>query len=293
MTAALSAGGDVRRLVASGDMLGESPVWDPRTEEVVWIDADESSALNTLDWRTGKHRRRSLPVRCTAIGLSANPGEYVAALGDGVGMIDRSGSVLSNVALRGEGPDSVTNDGACDPAGSFWFGTTTRSRTPLAGSLWRFDGTTVGAVGAGYTLSNGIAWLPDASSFFHVDTFEYVVCRDVWDPVGGRLDENVFLEFCADDGLPDGVALDGGGGLWIAFWGVGEVRRYDPDGRLDLRIRLPVPNVTAVTFAGPDRSTLVVTTARSIEGGVPVKGSGDLYAYDVGVAGSEPMVFVA
>ena len=84
MTAVLSAGGDVRRLVASGDMLGESPVWDPRTEEVVWIDAHESSALNTLDWRTGKHRRRSLPVRCTAIGLSANPGEYVAALGDGV-----------------------------------------------------------------------------------------------------------------------------------------------------------------------------------------------------------------
>ena len=215
MTAAPSAAGNVRRLVASGDVLGESPVWDPRTEEVVWIDAHESSALNRLDWRTGKHIRRSLSVRCTAIGLGATPGEYVAALGDGVGIIDRSGSVLSKVALMGQGADSVTNDGACDPAGSFWFGTTTRSRTPLAGSLWRFDGTTVGAVAAGYTLSNGISWLPDASSFFHVDTFEHVVRRDVWDPVGGRLDETVF----------PGVLR----GRWTSRWGGTRYRRLAVD----------------------------------------------------------------
>lgn len=282
---------DVRRVVVSGDVLGESPVWDPRTGEVAWIDASEESALNTVDWGTGVHRRVSLPTRCTAIGLGATPGEYVAALGDGVGIIDRSGSVLANVLLESDPAVTITNDGACDPAGSFWFGTTTRTRTPLAGSLWRYDGSTVATVAAGYTLSNGIAWLPDASGFFHVDTFERIVRRDTWDPQAGRLDEAEFIVFAEDEGLPDGIALDTEGGLWIAFWGASEVRRYDPRGRVDLRVRLPVPNVTAVTFAGDDLSTLVATTARSTENGRPAEGSGDLYAYEVAVPGVEPMVF--
>ena len=291
MTTAPWVIGDIRRLVRSGDVLGESPIWDPRTEVVVWIDAHESSALNTLDWRTGDHGRRPLPVRCTAIGLGAVPGEYVAALGDSVGMLDRSGAVLSKVAIRGEDAEPITNDGACDPAGNFWFGTTTGTRTPFAGSLWRFDGATIHKIAAGYTLSNGIAWFPDATSFFHVDSFEYIVRRNGWDPTTGRLDETPFVRFSADDGIPDGVALDTDGGLWIAFWGTGEVRRYAPDGELDVRLRFPVPNVTAVTFAGADRSTLVVTTARSTVDETPLHGSGDLYACDVGIAGAEPMFF--
>ena len=45
------------------------------------------------------------------------------------------------------------------------------------------------------------------------------------------------------------------------MWGMGEVRRYTPDGVLDRGIRVPAPHVSSVAFAGPDLDTLVITTA--------------------------------
>jgi len=274
-----------------GDRLGESPVWDPRIGQVAWIDAAETSALNTLDWATGIHHRVGLPTRCTAIGLTETPGIFVAALGTAVGVIDSSGAVLSSYPIKGGSDDFLTNDGACDPFGAFWFGTTTSSREPLAGSLWRFDGAHVKAVGGGYTLSNGIAWLPDGSGFFHVDTLERVVKKDSWGNDTRELKQAEFLTFTEADGLPDGAALDSEGGLWIAFWGASQVRRYSPDGTLDYELLLPVPNVTAVAFGGSSMSTLLVTTARSSPRGAPMAGEGYLYAADVGVSGPNPLIF--
>ena len=201
----MGTSGDWRVLVPSGDDLGESPVWDPRTGTVAWIDASEGSALHRMDWRTGAHSRYPLATRCTAIGLGP-PDAYVAALGDGVGLLDSRGSLLEKVGL-GDGPSgALTNDGACSPDGAFWFGTTTHSRQPLAGTLWRYDGAGIASVTTGYTLSNGIAWLEDGETFYHVDTFERIVRRNRWDPDRRRLDEDLFLTFDEEDGLPDGIA---------------------------------------------------------------------------------------
>lgn len=282
--------GNCRVLVPSGDELGESPVWDPRTGTVAWLDASEESVLHRLDRRSGVHSRYPLAYRCTAIGLGPTPESYVAALGDGVGLMDNRGVLLRKARL-GDGPaGAVTNDGACSPDGSFWFGTTTHGRQPLAGTLWRYDGSRVTPVTTGYTLSNGIAWLEDGHTFYHVDTFERIVRRNRWDPGRRRLDEAEFLTFEEADGFPDGIALDIEGGLWIAFWGTGEVRRFDPAGQVDRVIRFPIPNVTAVAFAGDDLTTLVVTSARSTDDGMPTEGSGHLYTCDVAVPGLPPMI---
>ena len=286
-----SEGHDVRLVADSGDVLGESPVWDPRTSQVAWIDAAEQSAINTLDWGTHATTRHILPTRCTAIGLTSRPGEYVAALGDAVGIIGGDGSVRSRVPLPLPSADYATNDGGCDAAGFFWLGTSTRSRQPLAGSLWRFDGTAVEPFGGGYTLSNGLAWNPDGTAFYHADSLEYVVRRNLWDDAGQRRDESDFVSLTESDGLPDGIALDEEGGLWIAFWGPGEVRRYDSDGNLDRTLHLSVPNVTAVAFGGPDLSTLLITTAQSSDDDGLTAGAGSLYAIEVGVAGAEPLYF--
>jgi sugar lactone lactonase YvrE len=144
----------------------------------------------------------------------------------------------------------------------------------------------------GYTLSNGIAWNAEGDVFYHADSLERVVRRYQWDHDRGSVEESGRLEFTEDDGLPDGIALDIDGGLWIAFWGTGQVRRYDHSGSLDCVLELPVPNSTAVAFAGDDLSTLLITTAKSTRDGFVAEGSGCLYACEVGIQGIDPMIFV-
>jgi sugar lactone lactonase YvrE len=62
---------------------------------------------------------------------------------------------------------------------------------------------------------------------------------------------------------PDGLTVDEDGGISVALWGGGAIKRYAPDGSLMTTVRLPVERPTSCGFAGPDRATLFVTTARA------------------------------
>ena len=92
------------------------------------------------------------------------------------------------------------------------------------------------------------------------------------------------------------MTIDADGGLWVCDWGGARVSRFRPDGRRDLAIAMPVPNVTSCCFGGDDLRTLFVTTA-SIEmtpaqiERAPLAGS--LFAVDAGIAGLEETVFPA
>jgi sugar lactone lactonase YvrE len=69
------------------------------------------------------------------------------------------------------------------------------------------------------------------------------------------------VEVPAGAGGPDGIAMDADGGIWVALFDGGRVHRYTPDGRLDTVVELPVTNVTACAFGGPDLRDLYITTA--------------------------------
>ncbi len=62
--------------------------------------------------------------------------------------------------------------------------------------------------------------------------------------------------------MPDGLALDAEGGIWVALWQGSAVRRYGAGGRLDAVIELPAGLVTACAFGGDDLSDLFITTSR-------------------------------
>jgi sugar lactone lactonase YvrE len=72
----------------------------------------------------------------------------------------------------------------------------------------------------------------------------------------------VFARFEEADGYPDGLAVDVAGHVWVAQWDGGCVTRFDPFGRVERKVRLPVKRVTSVAFGGPERRTLFITTAR-------------------------------
>lgn len=63
-------------------------------------------------------------------------------------------------------------------------------------------------------------------------------------------------------GIPDGMTMDSEGGLWVAFWEGGCIRRIDSDFQVTEVIELPVKLVTSCTFAGTDLKTLIITTSQ-------------------------------
>jgi sugar lactone lactonase YvrE len=81
------------------------------------------------------------------------------------------------------------------------------------------------------------------------------------------------------------LTVDEEGGVWVALYGGGAVRRYTPEGVLDEVIEVPAKQVTACTFGGSDLDQLFITTSREGLGGGEDALAGSLFRSAVGVAG--------
>jgi sugar lactone lactonase YvrE len=70
------------------------------------------------------------------------------------------------------------------------------------------------------------------------------------------------VDLSAEEGMPDGMTIDGEGLLWVAMWGGSTVLRCSPDGDVVQRLPLPCSQPTSCAFGGDDLATLFITTAR-------------------------------
>ena len=69
------------------------------------------------------------------------------------------------------------------------------------------------------------------------------------------------VERSSSDHGPDGAAVDRDGFYTSAIYGEGCLMRFDPDGKLERRIEMPVQYPTMPAYGGSDLSTLFVTSA--------------------------------
>jgi sugar lactone lactonase YvrE len=82
------------------------------------------------------------------------------------------------------------------------------------------------------------------------------------------------------DGIPDGLAVDSTGDLWLAVWGGHCVLHLDASGTPIDRIALPERNVTSCAFVSAGLDALAVTTAAD-----PGGPGGAVHLLDVGRTG--------
>jgi sugar lactone lactonase YvrE len=116
----------------------------------------------------------------------------------------------------------------------------------------------------GLTISNGIGWSPNGKTMYLTDTGKQVIYAYDFDPETGSIDNRRdFVRTVGEEGFPDGLTVDAEGFIWSGFYGGWRVVRYDPEGKKEREVRLPVTNVTACTFGGPDLTDLYITTAWS------------------------------
>ncbi len=242
--------------------VGEGPVWDDRTNTLVWVDI-MGQAIHVYDPATGQDKAMDVgqPVGAAAL---RERGGLVLALRDGFAVLDELPGELRWVAkVEEDTPTNRMNDGKCDPAGRFWAGTMSFSgNMPAAGALYRLGPDyRVTRVVPDITLSNGLDWSLDNRRMYYIDSMTQRVDTFDFDLDSGSLtNRQTVLDIPKDEGLPDGMTLDAEGGLWLAQHGSGTVRRYLPTGEIDKVVRLPVKMATCPAFGGPDYSDLYITT---------------------------------
>lgn len=241
-------------------IVGEGPVWDASTGLLVWVDI-EGKRIYEFDPATGVNREIEVPQYPGAVVRRASGG-YMAAVTNGFASVDRDGGFELVVPVEADLPENRMNDGKCDPQGRFWAGTTRMTHDAPIGVLHRLDADlSLHPMVGELWVSNGLDWTDDERHMYFIDSFGGSV--DVFDydaATGDIANRRPFIDVPESWATPDGMTLDAEGYLWVAFWGSSRVRRFDPQGRLDREITLPVTQVTSCAFGGPDLRDLYITS---------------------------------
>ncbi len=281
--------------VAAQCVLAESPVWDAGRGVLRWVDI-LAGQVHAFDPATGARSQFSTGTPVGAVGLTTGGG-LVLALVDGFALADVAGERITRIpGLLTDERAVRFNDGKPDPWGGFCAGTMQWRDGGQPGCLYRLapDGSVTELV-TDVAVSNGLDWTDDRRSFYYVDSPSGGV--DVFDTdpgSGALLGRRRFVDIPAAQGSADGLTIDAGGGIWVAVWGTGEVRRYTPDGRVDTVVRLPAREVTSVAFGGSGLDVLYITTARehlTAAERAAQPHAGDVFCCSTGVSGRRAFLF--
>jgi sugar lactone lactonase YvrE len=285
----------VEALPVARSTLGESPLWDYRRGVLWWVDV-RSPCIHGLEVATGAVRSFRTPEVVAAVALRRGGG-LVACMVSGLWAVDPDTGAATRLAPRDDGhAGNRLNDTKVDAKGRLWTSTMWDFARERTGALYRVDADLVFRRMHGpVRVPNAISFAPDGRTLHFTDTAEGdILAFDLDMETGALGPPRVLAPADVAPGHPDGATVDAEGYLWNARFGVGQVIRLAPDGRLDRTVRLPATQVTACAFGGPDLSTLYVTTGTQ---GLTPDGlrtqvtAGALFAVDVGVRGRKEPEF--
>jgi len=264
-------------------------VWCPIEKVVHWVDIEGKSILR-IDPKTGKRDRFPQNYEFGCIVKRADGG-FIAGTNAGLVFLDMDLKASTVFANPEPGlPDNRFNDGKCDRQGRFWVGSTDVNEVDPSGTLYRVNGSgDVSGMLSGLTVANGLGWSPDSKTMYFTDSGHGMIYAFDFDADTGSIEnQRTFAHVDAEDGTPDGLCVDSEGFVWSAHWNGWRITRYDPDGRIDRVIRMPVPLVTSLAFGGETLGQMFVTTARLEMTEEQLKESplsGGLFQIDPGVSG--------
>lgn len=272
----------------AGAVLGEGPVWLAAEGAVYWVDI-KAKAVHRYHPASGGRQSFGMAAQVCAI-IPRRAGGFVATTRHGLAVADLAAGTLAPLAeVEPDQPGNRFNDAKADPAGRLWAGTMDDTVRRPTGTLYRFDADhSWRAMDGGYIVTNGPAFSPDGSVMYHNDSVNGRVFAFDLDGEGGIANKRTFLTFGTDEGVPDGMAVDVEGGLWIAHYGGGRVTRFTPGGRADHAVTLPVAQVTSCVFGGPALDTLYITSAAQQLDAEALRGqplAGGLFEAAVGIRG--------
>ena len=273
-----------RCVIDANAALGETPVWSVAENRLYWIDCI-AGAIHSYDPIAAEDSLVPIEVEgyLGAISLRAEGGLLLLA-GKALWTLDAGSTTPRRLAgVEEDMTDNLVNDGKCDPAGRFWFGTMHAAESEASGALYRLEGAEVTKVDQGFICANGMGWSPD------VDMMPGQVLAYDYDTSNGTaLNRRTLFSIPASEGMPDGLCVDIEGGIWVAHWDGWRISRWSPEGHRLQTLEVPVQRPTCPIFGGPDLSTLYLTSSAA---DLPTESlargphAGALFAIDAGVRG--------
>ncbi len=274
----------IRRTNAPKCMVGEGPVWDVREQALYMVDIVgkvvhryDPATATTRTWNVGK-----------VIGSMAlrEQGGAVVALRDGIHTLDfASGAVEAHALPKDLNPRVQFNDGKVDRRGRFIVGSgdSQLRDTQSIGSLYRLD--TDGSLtelDTEIAISNGPCWSPDNRTLYFSDSLPYSIYAYDYDiETGAVANRRLFADTRELGGIPDGATVDRDGLMWMAICEGAKVVAFNPSGKVERVIDMPVRLTASVMFGGPDLDQLYVTTIDPALLGRPSEeGGGDTWVIE-------------
>ncbi len=278
---------------------GEGPVWDVRAERLRWVDMLRGDLLSldpdtvAAEGTTVVAERRHLTDVLAALRPRV-AGGWVVATEHGFAVTASDVDwTLTPVATVVDDPDVRMNEGGCDLAGGFVCGSMAYDQHTDGARLFRLaPDRTVSVVLDRVTISNGFCLDPTGRLAYYADTpTGQVDVFDVGDDGATLSGRRPFVVIEDGAGWPDGLTVDAAGGVWIALYRGASVRRYAPDGSLDVIVEVATPHVTSCAFGGRDLDILFITTTQENLDPTADRLAGTLFAVRPGWTGLPPLPY--
>jgi sugar lactone lactonase YvrE len=208
---------------------------------------------------------------------------YVADWADRrIARVTPDGSVYTvATTCEGEPFEGTPNDLTFHPSGALYF---TTPQNPVDDAVpmpvYRLDPDgEVTKVLEGLRYPNGVNVNEDGTRLYVADSYPGDIKVGDINPDGSisnlRTFANVRVESIAEITGPDGMCFDVHGNLYAAIFRAGVVRRVNPDGEIDLEIKVDAPHTTNCCFGGPNFDQLYITEGLK----------GRVYRVDLGIEG--------
>lgn len=251
---------EVEVVASVRNLVGETPVWHPVEQRLYWVDT-RAPSLNRLE-TDGSVTTWKMPTNIGSF-VFKRSGGIIAGLKTGFHELDLTGGHHRLIVdPEPDKPENRLNDGRCDPRGRYWCGSRDPGNENPGGSLFRLDSNlSCRCMDRGFIVSNGMAFSPDNETMIFGDSRGDIMWRYRLDMDSGEiLNKEPFLETRNLPWRIDGATFDAEGFYWCALIGYGAIGRFDPKGRLERLVKVPVTHPTMCSFGGPDLDVLYVTS---------------------------------
>lgn len=259
---------DLTIAIPSQVELAETPIWDSRRSCLYWTDL-LGCQVHRFTPGNGQDEAWDVHSLVGSAVPTSDEDRVLCALSGGMYLLDtRDGSLEFLVDPKGGDTNFRYNDTRVDAKGriftstmSVFYGTPEYDPETMKGNFYRVDTDgSVHVVQAGIDQFNCVLWNLENTRLYVVDTYNKKLLAAEYDLETGHCGPLEVAVDCTELGMPDGMAMDTAGDLYLCHW-TGHITVWSPDLRLLEDIPFPVEYATCCGFGGGDMKTLYVTSS--------------------------------